>query len=225
MKLVWSPERASKAYMDTVKSCEIFGEFGVPELLSAMAAGWNAKLIVETWSDGGPVATSVGLAIAAGHTGGRHLCIVADERTRSKYVKAILEAGVESPPEVVVGDVEALAEMIAAVDFLVADCKGKDFVRVLREAKPSERGAVLVCKNAWERNGNVLGFRWQGVLRRGTRVVKSVFLPVGKGLEIAHIGSPSGGGGGGVGSNSAAKGGRWIKRVDLRSGEEHVFRE
>lgn len=178
-----------------------------------MAAGWNAKLIVETWSDGGPVATSVGLAIAAGHTGGRHLCIVADERSRSKYVEAMRKAGVTSPPEVVIGDAEAVAAEAEGVDFLVADFRGKDFARVLRVAKASERGAVLVCKNAWERN--VLGFRWQGMLRRGTRVVKSVFLPVGRGLEIAHIGS----------SNSAAIGSRWIKRVDIRSGEEHVFRE
>ncbi|XP_038903650.1 uncharacterized protein LOC120090187 [Benincasa hispida] len=217
MKLVWSPDRASKAYIDTVKSCEIYGEFGVAELLSAMAAGWNAKLIVETWSDGGPVATSVGLAIAAGHTGGRHLCIVADERSRSKYVEAMRKAGVLSPPEVVIGDAEAVAAEAEGLDFLVADFRGKDFDRVLRVAKASERGAVLVCKNAWERN--VLGFRWQGVLRRGTRVVKSIFLPVGRGLEIAHIGSAGGS------SNSAAIGSRWIKRVDLRSGEEHVFRE
>ncbi|XP_022924658.1 uncharacterized protein LOC111432091 [Cucurbita moschata] len=217
MKLVWSPERASKAYIDTVKSCEIYSEFGVAELLSAMAAGWNAKLIVETWSYGGPVATSVGLAIAAGHTGGRHLCIVADERSRSKYVEAMREAGVSSVPEIVIGDAEAVAAEVEEVDFLVADCRGKDFARVLRVVRASERGAVLVCKNAWERK--VLGFRWQGVLRKGTRVVKSVFLPVGRGLEIAHIGSAGGS------SNSTANGGRWIKHVDLRSGEEHVFRE
>lgn len=201
--------------------CEISGEFGVAELLAAMAAGWNAKFIVETWSDGGPIATSVGLAIAAGHTGGRHLCVVADERSRSKYVEAMREAGIAAAPEVEVGEAAEAVAKAEGVDFVVVDCRRKDFARVLRVARTSERGAVLVCKNAWERS--VEGFRWQRVLQRGTRVVKSVFLPVGRGLEIAHIGSPSPGGGGS--SNSTANGGRWIKRLDKRSGEEHVFRQ
>lgn len=134
-------------------------------------------------------------------------------------MEAMREAGVSSLPEVVVGEAETVAMAAEGVDFLVADCKGKDFARVLKVAKAGERGAVLVLKNAWEENGNFVGFRWQRVLRRGTRVVKSVFLPVGRGLEIAHIGSAGGS------SNSAVNGSRWIKRVDLRSGEEHVFRE
>ncbi|XP_028223880.1 uncharacterized protein LOC114405635 [Glycine soja] len=50
MNLVWCLELALKAYMNTVKSCEKLKELGVPELLSAMAAGWNTKFIVESWS-------------------------------------------------------------------------------------------------------------------------------------------------------------------------------
>ncbi|XVE76962.1 hypothetical protein DITRI_Ditri13aG0023100 [Diplodiscus trichospermus] len=249
MKLVWSPETASKAYIETVESvsfpfsvlfddfcnftlslsdvliaialtdmqCKNFQGSGVAEFLSAMAAGWNSKLIVESWSYGGPIATSVGLAIAARHTGGRHVCIVQDERSRSGYVKAMKEAAGMLSTVLVVGKAEEVMEELAGVDFLVVDSKQKDFARVLRFAKLGQKGAVLACKNACQRD-NVSGFRWHGVLEKGSRVVRSVFLPVGQGLDIAHIGAK----GGGVGSRKSPK--RWIKHIDQQTGEEHVFR-
>ncbi|XP_048320294.2 uncharacterized protein LOC107430240 [Ziziphus jujuba] len=217
MKLVWSPETASKAYIDTVKSCEIFHESGVAELASAMAAGWNAKFIVETWSQGGPLAMSTGLAVASHHTNGRHACIVPDERSRLEYETAMKEAGMS--PEVIVGEPEDVMDKVAGIDFLVVDCKRKDFARVLRLAKLSNRGAVLVCKNASSKTA--FGFRWRSVVDDGgsRRLVRSVFLPVGKGLDIAHVGSNGG-------SSSSGKGeGKWIRHVDRQSGEEHVIRK
>ncbi|KAK8673309.1 hypothetical protein V6N13_111655 [Hibiscus sabdariffa] len=33
----------------------------------------------------------------------------------------------------------------------------------------------------------ISGFKWYWVLERGIRVVRSVFLPVGQGLDISHI--------------------------------------
>ncbi|KAL2337484.1 hypothetical protein Fmac_011930 [Flemingia macrophylla] len=233
MKLVWSPDTALKAYIDTVKSCEKFKETGVAELLSAMAAGWNTKLIVESWSYGGPVAASIGLAVAARNTGGRHVCIVPDERSRAQYTKALAEAGVAAEPEVVSGEAEAAVARLTGLDFLVVDCRRREFARVLRVAKVSPRGGVLACKNAWPRNSCCGGFRWNVVLQRGVRVVRSVFLPVGKGLDIAYIGSGS------IRSSntsatlappppptiSSKAPSRWIKHVDQQSGEEHLFRE
>ncbi|XP_061352109.1 uncharacterized protein LOC133297064 [Gastrolobium bilobum] len=219
MKLVWSPESALKSYLDTVKSCEKFKDSGVAEFLSAMAAGWDAKFIVETWSYGGPIAASVGLAVAARNTGARHVCIVSDERSRLHYTKALADTGLSPPPEVVTGEPEAAVARLVGLDFLVVDCKHRNFARVLRVTKVSTRGAVLACKNACQRNFS--GFRWNWVLERGTRVVRSVFLPVGKGLDMAYIGSRS------SGAAIATKGPsrRWIKHIDHQSGEEHLFRE
>ncbi|KAL9438712.1 hypothetical protein AB3S75_024395 [Citrus x aurantiifolia] len=218
MKLVWSPETASKAYIDTVKSCELFHESGVAELVSAMAAGWDARLIVETWSHGGATATSVGLAVASRHTGGRHVCLVPDERSRSEYVHALGEAGFS--PQVITGeaDDEDLMDGLVDIDFLVVDSRRKDFARVLRLANLSSRGAVLVCKNAYSRNDST--FRWKNVLDgRSRRLVRSVYLPVGKGLDIAHVATS------GAVSSSAKGGSRWIKHLDRQSGEEHVIRK
>ncbi|XVF13288.1 hypothetical protein REPUB_Repub08aG0196000 [Reevesia pubescens] len=216
MKLVWSPEKASKAYIDTVKSCEPYHESGVAELVSAMAAGWNARFIVETWSQGGATATSIGLAVASSHTNGRHVCIVPDERSRLEYVQALEEAGMS--PEVIVGEAEEVMNGLNGIDFMVVDSQRKDFSRVLRLAKLSNKGAVLVCKNANSKSAS--SFRWRSVVDDGSRrLVRSVFLPVGKGLDIAHVATS----GGNSGSGKSEK--RWIRHVDRQSGEEHVIRK
>ncbi|CAI0551574.1 unnamed protein product [Linum tenue] len=111
------------------------------------------------------------------------------------------------------------------IDFLVVDSRRKDFARVLRAAKLSGRGAVLVCKNASSKQAT--SFRWRSVLDGGStrRLVRSVYLPVGKGLDIAHVatsGAASSTAGGGQSKSSQS---RWIKHVDRESGEVHVIRK
>lgn len=112
------------------------------ELISAMAAGWNAKHIVETWCHGGVIATSIGLAVAATHTCGRHVCIVPDEDTRTEYVATMKKAGMS--PEVIVGEPETVFKGLDVIDFLVVDSRENDFTRILKAAKFGHRGAVLV---------------------------------------------------------------------------------
>ncbi|CAH2057879.1 unnamed protein product [Thlaspi arvense] len=220
MKLIWSPETASDAYVHTVQSCKSYKESGVAEFLSATAAGWNARLIVETWSRGDPIATSVGLAVAATHTCGRHVCLVPDEQSKLEYVSAMRRVFTTEVTEVVViGEfVEDTVEEFSGVDFMVVDSKRREFVRTLKFAKLSNKGAVLVGKNATQRA--ISGFKWQDVLKGGTRVVRSVFLPVGSGLDIVHVGAS----GSHQRSDSRKPTSRWIRHVDHISGEEHLFR-
>lgn len=177
-----------------------------------MAAGWNAKFIVETWSQGGATATSVGLQIASRHTSGRHVCIVPDERSRTEYLHALRDSGMS--PEVIVGEAEEVMEGLNGIDFLVVDSRRRDFCRVLRLARLSPRGAVLVCKNANCKSGS--SFRWRSVVGDGTRrLVRSVFLPVGDGVDIGHVATSGG--------NSGER--RWIKHIDQHSGEVHLIRK
>ncbi|KAJ0246555.1 Uncharacterized protein HA466_0170730 [Hirschfeldia incana] len=226
MKLVWSPETASSAYIHTVRTVRILSIYGAPlelykessvaEYLSATAAGWNTRLIVETWRRGEPIATSVGLAVAAIHTCGRHVCIVPDEESRLEYETVMKRAVVSEATEIVVGEsVEDVVDRLSGVDFLVVDSKRGEYVKALGLANMSKMGAVLVCKNATQKS--IPGFKWHRVLRRGTRVVRSVFLPVGRGLDIAHVGASGGG-------DLKEVHSRWIKHVDPRSGEEHLFK-
>ncbi|GMI64027.1 hypothetical protein like AT2G45360 [Hibiscus trionum] len=212
MKLAWSPETASMAYIDTVKLCELHHDTGVAELVSAMAAGWNAKFIVETWSHGGAIAMSIGLAVASSHTNGGHVCIVPDERSRFEYVQALEVAGMS--PEVIVGEPEDLVSGLNGIDFMVADRQRNDFSRVFQLANLSKKGAVMVCKNANSRRD--LSFSWRSIIDGGSRqLIHSMFLPVGKGLDIAHV--ATGGG------NSGKR--RWIRQIDRQSGEEYVIRK
>ncbi|KAD5316764.1 hypothetical protein R6Q59_031926 [Mikania micrantha] len=213
MKLVWSPEIAAKALVDTVKSCQVIEGSSVAELISAMAAGWNAKLIVETWCRGDMTTTSIGLAVARIHTSGRHVCIVPNEDSKSEYTAAMEKAGMS--PEVIIGQSEEAVKGLV-IDFLVVDARKNNFDRIVKAAKFGLRGAVLVCKAAPAADVRLLSL-FDGASRR---VVRSVFLPVGKGLDIAHVAA----GEGGSGSDKVKKS-RWIRRVDRRSGEEFVFRK
>ncbi|KAF9617822.1 hypothetical protein IFM89_039004 [Coptis chinensis] len=233
MKLVWCPETASKAYIDTVKynpricvvgdathiqywrPCEVFEESSVAELISAMAGGWKPQLIVETWYHGGAVTTSVGLAVASRHTCGRHVCVVPDEQTRLDYTEAMRNA-CDMSPEVIVGEVEEVMGDLVGIDFLVVDCRLKDFARILSIAKLSHRGAVLVCKNSSPRTYST--FRWRTVMGSRSRIVRSAYLPVGKGLEIAYVATS----GGSLSPGKATS--RWVRHIDQLSGEEHVYR-
>ncbi|KAL8263784.1 hypothetical protein R6Q59_021914 [Mikania micrantha] len=218
MKLVWSPEMATKAFMDTVKSCEVYQGSSVKELISAMAAGWNARFIIETWCHSDVITTSIGLAVASTHTFGRHLCIVPDEDSRAKYVAAMEKLGMS--PEVVVGDPETVVNGLEFIDFLVVDSRKNDFDRIIKAAKFGHRGAVLVCKNA--NLTAAADFRLRSLFDDGgsRRIVRSVFLPVGNGLEIAYVAAVESW----AGSDETKKR-RWIKRVDRQSGEEFLIRK
>ncbi|MBA0609623.1 hypothetical protein Godav_021642 [Gossypium davidsonii] len=216
MKLVWCPETAAKAYIDTVELCGVCNDSGIAELVSSMAAGWNASFIVEAWSYGGGTATSIGLTVACRHTNGRHVCIVPDERSRLEYVKALEVAGMS--PEVIVGEPEKLMSGLNGIDFLVVDSQQNRFSRVLKLAKLSNKGAVMVCKNTNSRSAS--SFSWRNVVYDGSHwLIRSIFLPVGEGLDIAHVGSCAG--------NSSSREGkrRWIKHVNRRTGEEFAIRK
>ncbi|XP_064975341.1 uncharacterized protein LOC135618385 [Musa acuminata AAA Group] len=215
MKLVWCPETASKAYIDAVTALadRNLEEINVAELVSAMAGGWKAQLIVEAWARDAGAATGIGLRAAAKHGRGRHVCVVPGEQSAAEYVDAMRRAGAAVEAEsVVVGEAEEVMRELEGVDLMVVDCRRRDAGRVLREARPGPRGMVVVCKGAGRRRGGAAA-----ALGAGTRVVRSTYLPVGCGVEVLHVGvgnGPSLGGGGG----------RWIRHVDRDTKEEHVFR-
>lgn len=142
------------------------------------------------------------------------MCIVPDEQSKLEYVLAMRGFATMEVVVVVGESVENTVDEFPGVDFMVVDSKRREFVKTLRFAKLSNKGAVLVCKNASQRA--ISGFKWHDVLKGGTRVVRSVFLPVGSGLDIVHVGA--------TGGNSRKLPSRWIRHVDHLSGEEHLFR-
>jgi hypothetical protein len=224
MKLVWCPEIASKAYIDGVRVLADHDDFGGPaevgELVSAMAGGWNAQLIVEApdvaseasssvASTRRPAATTLALAAAARRTGGRYACVLPDAGLAAAHV-------LHPPAAVVVGDADEAMARLEGVDLLVVDARRRDAAAVLQAARPGPRGMVVV------RHGATALAASMGA---GTRVVRSVYLPIGKGVEVLHVGvgkGPSLHSGRSGPSGRAA--GRWIRHVNHNTGEEHVFR-
>ncbi|KAF3577960.1 hypothetical protein DY000_02031724 [Brassica cretica] len=224
MKLIWSPETASKAYIDTVKSCEKLGTPGAAELVAAMAAGWNATLIVETWSEGETIDISVGLNVASQHTNARHICIVPNAISEAAYLQAMTQQSCSTLPETIImneeeeGNSESTMQKLQGIDFLVIDWDQKDFAaNVLRNAAFGSRGAVVVCRSGYRRSTSC--FSWTKAFS-DRNVVRTVTLPVTGGLEIAHVAAARISG---KSDNNNKR--KWIKHIDQRSGEEHVIRK
>ncbi|XP_013634858.1 PREDICTED: uncharacterized protein LOC106340538 [Brassica oleracea var. oleracea] len=224
MKLIWSPETASKAYIDTVKSCEKLGTPGAAELVAAMAAGWNATLIVETWSEGETIDISVGLNVASQHTNARHICIVPNAISEAAYLQAMTQQSCSTLPETIImneeeeGNSESTMQKLQGIDFLVIDWDQKDFAaNVLRNAAFGSRGAVVVSRSGYRRSTSC--FSWTKAFS-DRNVVRTVTLPVSGGLEIAHVAAARISG---KSDNNNKR--KWIKHIDQRSGEEHVIRK
>ncbi|KAJ6836068.1 uncharacterized protein M6B38_328575 [Iris pallida] len=208
MKLVWCPETSSKAYIEAVKALSVteHEDADVAELVAALAGGWKAQLIVEAWASGSTPATSVSLSAATKHTQGRHVCIVPDDRSALEYATVS-----SAETKILVGEAEEVMGEADGIDFMVVDFRRKDAGRLMREARAGPRGMVVVCKNVERRGGALLG--------KGMRLVRSLYLPIGRGVEILHVGVGKGPKHGGGSCN------KWIKHVDEVTGEVHFFRK
>ena len=202
MKLVWCPETASQAFIAGVSALSDSehgpaGSAGVAELVSAMVGGWNAQLVVEAPEVSAPdsVTTSLALAAAAQRTGGRYARVLPDK------------------------DADRAMAELEGVDFLVVDARRRDGAAVLAAARPGPRGMVVVRHGDGRRPGTKA---LEASMAAGTRVVRSVYLPVDKGVEVLHVGVGKGPSLQCRRSRSASS--RWIRHVDHKTGEEHLFR-
>lgn len=217
MKLVWCPETASRAYIEAVKALaeQEVGETNVAEMVSAMAGGWKAQLIVEAWTSGDGAATSLGLQAAARQTGGRHVCVFPGEQAEMEYKEMMRRAGLDSvvaATSVMVGETEELMRALEGVDFVVVDWRRRDAAKVLGAARAGPGGMVVVCRSGGRGRGSAAAV----VEAAGMRVVRSALLPIEWGVEVLHVGV-------GKGPSLDSSRGRWIRHVD-QDGEEHLFR-
>ncbi|CAL9135621.1 unnamed protein product [Musa acuminata var. zebrina] len=216
MKLVWCPEAASKAFVDAVKAladCDL-EDVSVAELVSALTGGWKAQLIVEAWAHDASAAIGIALRAAVGHARGRHVCVVPDKQSATKYVDAMRRAGAPVEAEsVMTGEAEEVMMELEGLDLMVVDCRRRDAGRILRAARPGPRGMVVVCKGSGRRQDGGAA----RVFGAGTRVVRSTYLAIGTGVEVVHVGV-------GKGPSLGRGRARWIRHVDRCTKEEHVFR-
>eukprot|EP00253_Pinus_taeda_P021205 PITA_21205 len=249
--MVWSPANAINAYLQTVKLCKLdvekkrtclkeSTELESTELISALAAGMNAQLIVEVSL--APSATTIALATAARQTGGRLVCIlpVKADTLQAESVEAMKEFGLEDTTDFVVGDARELLPSYKSVDFCLIDCKGQDCSALFKLLRINPSVAVVVANNLLDSSTTAAHDK---TFKRMPGA-KYITLPIGKGIEMTRIGSynPSLKTQQTVGiiadnkctphdninphafqGNKNQKS-RWIVHVDERTGEEHVFR-
>lgn len=225
---------AVNAYLETVKLCNLDTEkkctkLESTELISALAAGMNAQLIVEICS--APSSTTIALSAAARQINGRFVCILPakSDSLHVDSVKAMQEFGLEDTTEFVIGEANELLPSYKNVEFCLIDCKlTQDCSALFQLLNINPSGAVVVANNLFDRK-TIAAY---DKTFKNNPSAKSTTLPIGKGLEMTRFGTSQTEKGRAVNperrcNNSNIKGNkksRWIVRIDERTGEEHVFR-
>ncbi|KAJ3679856.1 hypothetical protein LUZ60_016134 [Juncus effusus] len=204
--MTWSIENATKAYLQTIKStADTPNQPNIAEFISALAAGNGAKLMVEVCHTS-MGATTLALAAAASHTGGRVVCIIPSYVELHASVDLLgLEA---SQVEFIIGDAsELLAKEYKAADFVLVDCQMDSYDRVVhvaREGMMEKRGGVVLEYNVLSRGD------WRDVnFDHGAARVD--LLPIGGGVRVWRV-------------PPAVKRNRWVLCIDKHTGEEYAIR-
>ncbi|CAN6566023.1 unnamed protein product [Malus baccata var. baccata] len=224
-----SAASATNSYFDTLKLCNDCGrqcgswktqEPGSNEFVLALAAGMNAKLIVEVTSTVSP--STIALGAAAKQTGGKLVCIL-PELVLDESKKVIRDTGLKDSVEFKIGNPSELLSNYKNIDFSLVDCKNDEYTRLLKLLDVNPRKSVVVANNlVGERKGleGHLGVRGKRVPERSTK------NSIGKGMEVTMIGKNTEVGKGNWRGGSKRRSGKskWVVKVDEQSGEEHIFR-
>ncbi|KAJ4765585.1 ankyrin repeat/KH domain protein (DUF1442) [Rhynchospora pubera] len=239
--MVWSPESAANAYLDTLKLCknELERKKSDPsvipvqpqksEFISALAAGTSAQLIVEVSPEASH--STIALAAAARQTGGRLVCILPQEESLGPSKEVMEESGLDDIVDFQVGDPAELLPKYENIDFSLVDCNSEYYEDVLKIIDVNPKKSVVVANNIKEgREGlsmEVPGGK-DGILRSEKHMI-------GNHMEVTMIGRNAGmgwlkKGKEEVNTTSPDKRRRpkrkirWVKKIDEQSGEEHLYR-
>ncbi|CAH9073014.1 unnamed protein product [Cuscuta epithymum] len=156
----WSPQQAMKAYINTLHLSKVMNKQGCNmgwaskapnivepecmELISALAAGNKAKVMVEITS-GGLTPFTVALAVAAKQTGGRVVPHKdsADDDDCNNSTKRVASGAAGKNERRRLRDVVASEGVLTSVDFLVVDSKAAGEMKV----EVNSKGCVVVATN------------------------------------------------------------------------------
>ncbi|XP_034677167.1 uncharacterized protein LOC117907654 [Vitis riparia] len=192
----WSPQDAMKAYLHTLQLSKIqYGQdctLGTTKLiqpqcmefLSALAAGNQAKVMVQVLSNEGVNPLTIALAVAAKHCGGRFICFLDQQQDIEDCTAQLSCYDLEDVVEFMHGNPCEVIIQLKNIDFAVIDCKFKDHLRLFQIIDVNPRGSIAVVTNL-VRKGNGAGF---GEVVREKRGVECVTLSIGEGMELTRIG-------------------------------------
>lgn len=176
--------------------------------------------------------STIALAAAARHTGGKLVCIV-PEPMLAESKRVIKDTGLKDMVKFETGNPFELLPKYKNIDFSLVDCNSDDNADLLKLLDVNPSMSVVVAAN------NLVGERkgLEGRIKGGNNkvAVRSMKHPIGEGMEVTVIkknDEPEKKDGGGRGNHhtveeggpARTKNSRWIVRVDVESGEEHIFR-
>ena len=154
------------------------------EFLSALAAGNQAKVMVQVLSNEGVNPLTIALAVAAKHCGGRFICFLDQQQDIEDRTAQLSCYDLEDVVEFMHGNPCEVIIQLKNIDFAVIDCKFKDHLRLFQIIDVNPRGSIAVVTNL-VRKGNGDGF---GEVVREKRGVECVTLSIGEGMELTRIG-------------------------------------
>ncbi|RVW31548.1 hypothetical protein CK203_087935 [Vitis vinifera] len=192
----WSPQDAMKAYLHTLQLCKThFNDQDCTlgtrnliqpqcmEFISALAAGNQAKLMVQITSDQGITPLTIALAVAAKHTKARFICILHQLQDIEDCKAQLSCYNLKDVVELVHGDPCEVIMGFKNIDFAVIDCKLEDYLRLFKIIDVNPRGSVVVASNL-ERRRNGASF---GEVVKGRKGVEYVTRSIGEGMELTRI--------------------------------------
>lgn len=156
------------------------------EFISALAAGNQAKLMVQVTSNQGITPLTIALAVAAKHTKSRFVCILHQLHDIEDCKAQLSCYDLENAVELVHGNPCKVIMEFKNIDFVVIDCKYEDFLRLFEIIDVNPRGSIVVVSNVERRSG--AGF---GEVIKGRKGVEYVTRSIGEGMELTRIGFAS----------------------------------
>ncbi|WOL03622.1 hypothetical protein Cni_G12342 [Canna indica] len=197
----WSPSDAMKAYMNTLQLCKdhyCFEETSqliepqCMEYISALAAGNQARLMVDVESGGAVSPFILALAAAARQSGGRLVCARHEEADAAELRRQIETSGLADVVECEAAKTPLeTIEQLKCVDFAVIDHALEDCRELAAAVDANPCGSVVVVSNLFKGRrdgGGGASSSYGQVLKREGGVVRSAVLPFGGGMEVTKIG-------------------------------------
>ncbi|WVZ17145.1 hypothetical protein V8G54_010127 [Vigna mungo] len=174
------------------------------ELISALAAGMKAKLIVEVSSC--VSLYTIALAVAARQSGGKLICVI-PKSVLHESKEAIMNSGVEEQVEFRTEEPSKLLSLYHDIDFFLVHCKDDNYSRLLNLVDVSmKRSVIVVAKHVLSHQK---GLRWY---IRGKHEKSE-----GNAMEVSRICMNDD-------SDKKRRKSSWIAKFDEESGEEHIYR-
>jgi predicted O-methyltransferase YrrM len=149
------------------------------EFVCALAAGTGAQRLLEIGGSTG--LSTIALAAAARHTGGRLVSIEIEPKRQYLAVSRLADLGLSDRVDFVLADAGDVLAQYDALDFVLVDCEKDDYERFLAQLRLAA-GAMVVADNILSH-----GLTSYVAAVRAYPGVESMTLPIGKGLEVSRF--------------------------------------